>query len=158
MKLASNLAVALAALLMLSSLPVSAALPTIAAPAPAQSTSSAAQGLLQAGGGMLLVLGLILLCAWLARRFGLQRLGGGRLVRVVSSAALGTRERVVVVEVAGTWLVLGVTPSQVNTLHTMPATTVADGADEPRDPLRNMFALFSGKLREAASARTGAPT
>jgi len=85
--------------------------------APAVGTS----GLAQAALGMALVLGLIFACAWVARRFGLQRLGGGgNLVKVVSSASVGQRERVVVVEVGATWLVLGVTPTQVNALHTLP--------------------------------------
>lgn len=101
-------------------------LPTVSTPvhevAPA---AVGASGLLQAGFGMAMVVGLIFLCAWLARRFGLQRLGGGHLVKVVSSAAVGQRERVVVVEVADTWLVLGVTPHQVNTLHTLPAQAQA---------------------------------
>jgi flagellar biosynthetic protein FliP len=38
-------------------------------------------------------------------------------VKVVSSSSLGQRERVVVVEIDGTWLVLGVTASQINTAH-----------------------------------------
>jgi flagellar protein FliO/FliZ len=103
-------------------LPARAALPTIAAPeAPAPAPAGGASGLLQAGLGMLLVLGLIFLCAWAARRFGLQRFGGAGAVKVVASAMVGQRERVVVVEVAGTWLVLGVAAGRVNALHTMTA-------------------------------------
>jgi flagellar protein FliO/FliZ len=129
--------------------PALAALPTVAAPVPVATSGG---GLLQASAGMILVLGLIFLLAWLARRFGLQRLGGSTVVKVVTSAPVGSRERVVVVEVAGTWLVLGVTPSHVNTLHTLPAqptpATAAGG-----DAARNALALFSGKLREAVGAR-----
>ena len=36
---------------------------------------------------------------------------------------VGQRERVVVVEVGGSWLVLGVAPGQVRALHTLPAQT-----------------------------------
>jgi flagellar protein FliO/FliZ len=110
--------------------------------------------MLQAAAGMLLVLGLIFFCAWLARRFGLQRLGGSGLVKIVSSAPVGTRERVVVVEVAGTWLVLGVTASQVNTLHSLPVQPGSPG-DYPtaEDPQSRMMALFSSKLRAAAGGK-----
>ncbi len=127
------------------------ALPAVAAEEAAP--PGAALGLLQAAAGMLLVLGLIFLCAWLARRFGLQRRGASGLVKIVSSAPVGTRERVVVVEVAGTWLVLGVTASQVNTLHSLPVQPAAGGGyPSAEDPGRRMMALFSSKLREAAGA------
>ncbi len=127
---------------------VVAALPTVAASAPA----AGAGGMLQAGLGMALVLGLIFALAWLARRFGLQRLGGSSVVRLVSSASVGARERIVVVEVAGTWLVLGVTSSQVNMLHSLPAQATAPGSGRA-DPASTAFGLFSGKLREALGGR-----
>jgi flagellar protein FliO/FliZ len=102
--------------------------------------------------------GLIFLCAWAARRFGLQRLGGGHLVKVVSSASVGQRERVVVVEVGDKWLVLGVTPSQVNMLHTLPAqaqpAASATGHAGALHALNNPVELFARKLRESLSGKT----
>ncbi|QGW83956.1 flagellar biosynthetic protein FliO [Variovorax paradoxus] len=133
-----------------------AALPTVPSPvetAPAVGASS----LLQAGFGMFAVLGLIFLCAWAARRFGLQRLGGGQFVKVVSSAMVGQRERVVVVEVGATWLVLGVTSSQVNTLHSMPAqavpATLGATASVPDPRLAGAAGLFAQKLRDSLGLR-----
>lgn len=142
-----------------------AALPTVPTPVhEAQPSAVGASGLLQAGFGMAVVVGLIFLCAWLARRFGLQRLGGGHLVKVVSSASVGQRERVVVVEVANQWLVLGVTSSQVNMLHTLPAQAQpaasgtggksgTGGAGTP-NALNNPVELFARKLRESLSGKT----
>lgn len=75
---------------------------------------------LHTAGGLAIVIALILGVAWLlrgAQRFGVH--GHGRL-RIVASQALSTRERVVVVELAGTWLVLGVAPGQVSRLARMP--------------------------------------
>lgn len=126
-----------------------AALPTVATPPPAP---PAGGGMLQALAGLLVVVGLIFLLAWAARRIGLQRLTGSGVVKVVSSTAVGTRERVVVVEVAGNWLVLGVTASQVNTLHTLPAQAAgpASGAGQPAGPLAEMF---SARLRHALAGK-----
>lgn len=134
--------------------PALAALPTVATQPPPASTGA---GLLQAGFGMVLVIGLIFLLAWLARRFGLQRLGGAGVVKVVSSAPLGTRERVVVVEVAGTWLVLGVTPTQVNALHTLPAQAAPAPAAPGGEPAGRLLEQFSSKLREALGGRAPSP-
>jgi flagellar protein FliO/FliZ len=81
---------------------------------------SAAASFGQALFGLLVVLAVIGALAWVARRVSLP--GGQRaaLLKTVSGLSLGQRERVVVVEVADTWLVLGVTAQSINTLHTMP--------------------------------------
>ena len=77
--------------------------------------------------GLAVVMGAIALTAWLARRYMPAVRGVGGLVKVVGGVMVGPKERVVVVEVGDTWLVLGVTAQQVNTLHSLPrpAGTVA---------------------------------
>ena len=67
---------------------------------------------------LLLILGGFIAVAWLVRRWMPQGAQAG-LVKVVGTASVGPRERVVVVEVDGTWLVLGVGGGQVRSLHTM---------------------------------------
>jgi flagellar protein FliO/FliZ len=138
-----------------SSLPALAVLPTVPSPAvEAAAPVVGASGLMQAGLGMVVVVGLIFLCAWVARRFGLQRFGGGHVVKVVSSSSVGQRERVVVVEVGATWLVLGVTPSQINTLHTLPAQTVSGLPVAPDMATVKPIDLFAQKLRESLTGKT----
>ncbi|QZA76891.1 flagellar biosynthetic protein FliO [Deefgea tanakiae] len=68
---------------------------------------------------LLLVLGVIVGAAWAMRRFSLVPGGANSQMRVVSGVMVGTRERVVIVEVRDTWLVLGVTSEQVNLLHSL---------------------------------------
>jgi flagellar protein FliO/FliZ len=80
-----------------------------------------ASGLAQAGLGLFAVIALILLLAWLARRAGLVRHGQGGQMKVVGSTMLGPRQRLVMVEVGDTCLVLGVSAGEIRTLHTMPA-------------------------------------
>ncbi|CAJ0785588.1 Flagellar protein FliO [Ralstonia condita] len=76
-------------------------------------------------GGLFVVLAMIVAAGWLLRRLQ-QRAGmgpGGRrsqVITVVAQQMLGAREKVVVVDVEGTWLVLGVTQQHVQTLHTLP--------------------------------------
>ncbi len=148
MKLARMHAAALALLASLS-LASQAALPGVPATAPEPAWSSGAGGLLQATLGLALVLGLIFLCGWVVRRFGLQRSGGGRLLKVVASTMVGQRERVVVVEIGDAWLVLGVAAGQVRALHTMAAQQL------PSAPATSDFTgdqgggAFSDKLRQS---------
>ena len=46
--------------------------------------------------------------------------GGANVARVVGGVNVGNRERVLVVEVADQWIVVGVAPGRVNALSTMP--------------------------------------
>jgi flagellar protein FliO/FliZ len=71
--------------------------------------------------GLAVVIALVFACAWLARRFGLQPSARGQLVRTVGGVSLGGKERVAVVEIGDTWLVVGAAPGNVRLLHTMPA-------------------------------------
>ncbi|MES9830307.1 MAG: flagellar biosynthetic protein FliO [Candidatus Thiodiazotropha sp.] len=76
-----------------------------------------ADSLLSTVGGLLLVLGIIIGGAWLFKRYAQMPMGGKGMVRVVGGASVGTRERVIVVEVDNQRLLLGVAPGQVRTLH-----------------------------------------
>jgi flagellar protein FliO/FliZ len=140
------------ALLACASFAAGAVLPTVPSPAAEPPHSYAAAGLLQAGFGLAVVIGLIFLFAWVVRRFGLQTPGSGRLLKVVSSVMVGQRERVVVVEIGASWLVLGVAAGQVRALHTMPAEKLP----EVHTPSINGFSggAFSQKLVESITRMT----
>ncbi|WP_461481187.1 flagellar biosynthetic protein FliO [Porticoccus sp.] len=70
---------------------------------------------------LLLVVATIWLCSFLLKRLNRQHLLGGKNLRIISSCAIGQRERVVVVAIEQTWLVLGVGGGQVNLLHQLDA-------------------------------------
>lgn len=136
-------------LLALAALPASATMPSTQQIAAETVPTWGAGSFLQAGFGLVLVLALIFLCAWVARRLGLQRHSSGRLVKVVASTMVGQRERVVVVEVGTSWLVLGVTPGQIRSLHTMPAGELP--SNEATGATTVAANAFSQKLRDSLS-------
>ncbi len=86
--------------------------------------------LLQVVAALAVVLATIAGAAWLLRR-ALPVAGGTGTVRVVGGTMVGPRERVVVVEVGDTWLVLGVTSSHVNALHTLARPPSGSAAEPP---------------------------
>lgn len=96
-------------------------------------------------GSLALVLGLIIALAWLLRRLGNGPGGSSGLLRVVGSTAVGQKERVVVVELADTWLVLGVAPGQVSALYSLPRQEAAAQA-KPEAP-----APFAQWLKQAVA-------
>lgn len=95
---------------------------------------------------LLFVLAIIVGAAWVMRRFSLVPGGANSQMRVVSGVMVGTRERVVIVEVRDTWLVLGVTSEQVNLLHSL---------DKPLDAqeLKPAAPQFAQWLQKAMAKR-----
>lgn len=83
-----------------------------------------AGSMLQFAIGLGIVLGLIVAAGWFMKRFQLGPSAAG-LVKVIAGAAVGQRERVVIVEIGDTWMVLGVAPGSVNALTTMPKREIA---------------------------------
>ncbi len=74
---------------------------------------------------LVLILGGFIAVAWFTRRY-LPGMGAQGAVKVVGTTAVGTRERVVVVEVDHTWLLLGVGGGNVRLLHTLPKPADSD--------------------------------
>ncbi len=87
-------------------------------PPPAATVTSSS--ILQVLLSLLLVLAAVVLVAWVLKRIKLPQQGAGSALKVISGVAVGQRERVVLVEVNDTWLIVGVAPGQVNALHTLP--------------------------------------
>jgi flagellar protein FliO/FliZ len=89
--------------------------------------------------GLVLVLALLLGALWLLKRISQPRGAAAGLLRVVAGVAVGSRERVVILELGNSWLVLGVAPGQVTTLAEIPRQEMP-AAPTPRD--------FVGQLAE----------
>ena len=99
-------------------LPLLVPLPALASDAAAPSLSGG--NYLQAMLALMLIVGLLAGTAWLARKVtGGKGFGQGGM-KVVGGVALGPRERIVLVEVGDTWLVIGLVPGQIRTLYKMP--------------------------------------
>ena len=98
--------------------------------------------------GLAVVLALLIASLWLLKRLSMPRGAASGLMRVVSGTPIGPRERVVILEIGSTWLVLGVAPGHVSTL-----------AEIPRQPLPQAEAPsqanFAGWLKQVMDRRHG---
>jgi flagellar protein FliO/FliZ len=123
--------------------------PAYVPPAPA---TLSAGSVLQIIFSLLLVLAAIVLVAWLLKRLNLPQQGSRNLIKVISGVAVGQRERIVLVEVDDTWLVVGVAPGSVRTLLTLPKSDLpaTDAAtlegDQPK------FQLWLKQMMEKKNA------
>jgi flagellar protein FliO/FliZ len=84
----------------------------------AGSTAPVAAGqALQVVLGLAVVLGMIVLAAWAARRLQAIRPQGNGHIRIIEGLALGTRDKLLLVEIDGRRVLLGLSPGRIATLH-----------------------------------------
>lgn len=108
--------------------------PGLAQAADAADPGVPSSAFLQAVLGLGLIIGLLLLFAFLARKFlGGKGFGQGGL-KLLGGVALGPRERIVLVEAGDQWLVVGIVPGQIRTLHSMPKGETAAESTTPPPP------------------------
>lgn len=69
--------------------------------------------------GLLLVIGLIFLLAWLLRRVQQLNPKGGQVIKLLSSQALGPRDRLVLVQVGNEQILLGLSAGRITPLHVL---------------------------------------
>ena len=102
----------------------------------AASTDPARAETLFPGGGMLaqltvglaVVLAALLGLTWLLRRYALPQ---GGAIQVISALPLGSRERLLLIEVDRVRLLIGVTASQIQALHVFPSSSDSLSAIPP---------------------------
>lgn len=119
-----------------------------ATPAAPSVGAGAFVGLMQVVVALVVVLALIAAFAWLMRRMTQGRHLGGELVKVRGGVMLGPKERAVLLEVADTWIVVGVGGGQVNALHAMPRPPESGLPQAPAADARSFSTWLQQTLRD----------
>ncbi len=103
--------------------------------------------------GLAVVLGVMALFAWGAKRFLPGVVSQPSVIKVIGGASVGTRERVVVLEVAGRWLVVGVASGQVTNIANLdPGSTSAlleAGTNSTSTPRHDPLQPFTSWLKKS---------
>ena len=97
---------------------------------------------------------MIPLALWLLKRTPLGGAAAGSAMRSIATLPLSTTQRIVTVEVGQgeqrRWLVLGITPQNITTLHTMEPAAEALTDVPPAGGVAGSFAQVLGRLRVPA--------
>ncbi|MGN4050124.1 flagellar biosynthetic protein FliO [Pseudomonas sp. SM4] len=105
---------------------------TVAAPVV---SSGVAGQLTQLVFGLLLVLGLIFLLAWLLRRVQQAGPAGkGQVIELIGSRALGPRDRLMLVQVGNEQILLGLSPGTITALHVLKEPVPVPATSEKATP------------------------
>ena len=105
--------------------------------------ASGLESLLHMLGGLAVVLLLLFGLLKLLRRFGAGQTAAGSAMKLVAGLSVGTRERIVLMEVGDTWVVLGVSPNQINALHTLPRQPLPSAPAPSAPDFRRLLAGFT---------------
>lgn len=85
--------------------------------------------------GLAVVLAVMALLSWAVKRLLPNGAGQHSAIKVIGGTSVGSRERVVVLEVADRWLVVGVAQGQVNAIANLEA-----GSDQLAEPTEQSLA------------------
>lgn len=105
-------------------------------------TANSLVSLVTLGLGLLAVLAVIVGCAWLIRRVnGLSGMNN-QAIKVVSVMAIGARERIALIQVGETQILVGITASAIRTLHVFDEPVVSAEAGDRSDFARRLQGLI----------------
>jgi len=94
---------------------------------------------------LILILVIILILAWAAKRFGGMAFKGNAALKVLAGMSMGARERIVLVQVGEKQILLGVAPGRIQTLHVLDEPVVTDADNEP------VASIFADRLKSVLS-------
>lgn len=101
---------------------------------------------MQSISGLAIVLAVIAGLYWLMTRLRRGATARTSLLKMISGMQVGAKERIVLVELGDSWLLLGVAPGQVNTLHSMPKMELpADSGIAPMKTFAQLLDSARGK-------------
>ena len=101
------------------------------------------------GASLVLVVGAILFVGWFYSRVRGVNVGGSKVINILAAQALGPKERIIVVQIGGKQIAVGVTPSSLQALHVFETPVIqALERESPgsfAEKLRTAFGGFGSK-------------
>ena len=92
------------------------------------------------------IIALIFAISWFVKRFGHVGFAQNQHIKIIATMPLGTRERLVLVDAAGQQLLLGITASSINTLHSFQEPAVVmEKEDRASDFSRKLMSILQQK-------------
>lgn len=101
--------------------------------------------LLRVFGGLLIVVAVIVLLSWLLRRLNGVKFANANGLKILACMSLGTREKIMLINVANRFLLIGVTTGSINTLHDFGETLPPDFSLDSKASFSELLKTALGK-------------
>ena len=75
--------------------------------------------LIKLTGGLVAIVVVIFVLAWAVKKLNLNQQAGSGLLRIVAGISIGTRDRIVLLQVGEEQILLGLSPGRIEKLHTL---------------------------------------
>lgn len=101
------------------------------------------------------VIGLIFAISWFVKRFSHGTFSANTHIKIISAMPLGTRERIVLIDAGGQQLLLGITSTNINTLHVFETPIDVDSKEDSQsDFSRKLMSILQQKSPLSSAADT----
>ncbi len=101
--------------------------------------------LIKLTGGLVLVVAVIFALAWMVKRLNLTQHSQNGLLRIVAGLAVGTKDRIVLVQVGEEQILLGLSPGRIEKLHTLSEPITIEGSTHPTTPFAQKLSKLMNK-------------
>lgn len=104
--------------------------------------------------GLVFIVALILALGWFMRRFNQGGIFNNSAIKIVATLPMGTRERLAVIDVGGQQLLLGITATQITTLHVFaePVIDAQTNAPVSSEFGRKLIAILQQKTANGSTS------
>jgi len=89
-------------------------------------------------GALIVVLGMIFALAWFLKRTPAFNMNGAQSLKIIQTLPVGNKERVVLIEIEGKKVLLGVTANQVSALWDKESVSVTDAEEKEKLDARDL--------------------
>ncbi len=96
-------------------------------------------------GGLLLVVAIIFSIGWILKRLNLTQQSQGGILRVVAGLSVGSRDRIVLVQVGDEQILVGLSPGRMEKLHTLEKPVSVEESASPISPFAQKINQLMGK-------------
>lgn len=83
--------------------------------------------------GLVAVLALVFILAWLVKKMQLVQHSNNGLIQIVSAIAVGQRERIALIQVGDEQILVALSPGKIEKLHTL-KQSISTEVDKPHSP------------------------
>lgn len=98
--------------------------------------------------GLIIVLICIVALAWFAKRMNRLQSSTGSMLKIIGGLSMGSRERVVLLQVGSEQLLIGVSPGRINKLHVLETPLEDEGVNSEKTFATSLSEKLSTVLAE----------